>query len=930
MEAAPSLETVFQALQALYHNPDVSGKEKASIWLGELQRSVHAWQVADQLMQLNQDVESCYFAAQTMRTKIQYSFHELPTTSHQSLRDSLMAHADKITEETPAVIATQLCLALADLALQMTAWKQPAQDLIQKFASDPKHFHFLVEVLTVLPEEINSRSLRLGANRRDEITQELCQSASVVVQLLTACVENFAGDLRLQAKVFHCLGSWFTVKAMPQECIVNTKLVMAPFQALLNPECPSYLHEAASDCISSALYAAEDIEKTAQLGLVLFQGVLLLPDAYHMSVAMEDMDKSVNFCRIFTEMGESFLEALVQTPNQGFGDFRTLELLLTCVGHHDYEVADITFNFWYRLSEMLYHQNSDERNKLFQPYVQRLIVALCRHCQFDPDHEGTFDEKSEFNDFRTRVSELTKDVVFIVGSSTCFKQMFDCLRSQSSDASWNTSEAALFIMVAIAKNIRPNEAEIVPQVLMAVLNLPENTHIMLRHTGTHLVGELGEWIENHSDTLDPVLQFLMAGFQHPQLATVAANSLQNICSQSQEQMSGHFPGLLQIVQAMGSFNVSNDAALGLLKGTGQILGKMTPPEKVTEGLRQLCLIQIDPLKNILMKEHAEKPSVGSKDDPTVWLDRLAAIFRHTNPTVTNEGQHPCQPVVHEIWPVLSEACTKYQADIRVIERCCRCIRFAVRCIRKGSADLLTPLVTQMVGLYTVHQHSCFLYLGSILVDEYGADPNCVQGLVTMLQAFCEPTFKILEETNGLRNHPDTVDDLFRLCLRFTKRAPVHFLQSSMVKPLLCCAIAAIGLDHREANASVTRFLTELCKATHEKADREDFSLRSSLARALLEEHGPAITSAILNGCLFHLPSFMVTDLAEVLYELMLVDRPAFCKWLEATLKGLPTESSGGVVTATHKQLVDYHKAVTNPEDLKTVTQATREFTRLYR
>ena len=40
MEAAPSLETVFQALQALYHNPDVSGKEKASVWLGELQRSV--------------------------------------------------------------------------------------------------------------------------------------------------------------------------------------------------------------------------------------------------------------------------------------------------------------------------------------------------------------------------------------------------------------------------------------------------------------------------------------------------------------------------------------------------------------------------------------------------------------------------------------------------------------------------------------------------------------------------------------------------------------------------------------------------------------------------------------------------------------------------------------------------------------------------
>lgn len=28
-----------------------------------------------------------------------------------------------------------------------------------------------------------------------------------------------------------------------------------------------------------------------------------------------------------------------------------------------------------------------------------------------------------------------------------------------------------------------------------------------------------------------------------------------------------------------------------------------------------------------------------------------------------------------------------------------------------------------------------------------------------------PTFQLLEQQNGLRNHPDTVDDLFRLTTR---------------------------------------------------------------------------------------------------------------------------------------------------------------------
>ena len=40
MDSAPSLDTVVQALDTLYHNPNVAGKEEASIWLGKLQGSV--------------------------------------------------------------------------------------------------------------------------------------------------------------------------------------------------------------------------------------------------------------------------------------------------------------------------------------------------------------------------------------------------------------------------------------------------------------------------------------------------------------------------------------------------------------------------------------------------------------------------------------------------------------------------------------------------------------------------------------------------------------------------------------------------------------------------------------------------------------------------------------------------------------------------
>lgn len=37
---SPSLETVYQAIGALYDNPNANEKEKASLWLADMQKSV--------------------------------------------------------------------------------------------------------------------------------------------------------------------------------------------------------------------------------------------------------------------------------------------------------------------------------------------------------------------------------------------------------------------------------------------------------------------------------------------------------------------------------------------------------------------------------------------------------------------------------------------------------------------------------------------------------------------------------------------------------------------------------------------------------------------------------------------------------------------------------------------------------------------------
>lgn len=53
-----------------------------------------------------------------------------------------------------------------------------------RYSGDVSSMTFLMEILTVLPEEVHSRSLRIGANRRTEIIDDLAYYSGTVIALL--------------------------------------------------------------------------------------------------------------------------------------------------------------------------------------------------------------------------------------------------------------------------------------------------------------------------------------------------------------------------------------------------------------------------------------------------------------------------------------------------------------------------------------------------------------------------------------------------------------------------------------------------------------------------------------------------------------------------------------------------------------------------
>ncbi|XP_045768939.1 transportin-3 [Maniola jurtina] len=917
---SPSMDTIYQAISALYDNPNGNEKEKASTWLGDVQKSIHSWKVADQLLQQKKDVPSCFFAAQTMRSKVQHNLSELPQEAIVSLRDSLVAHLEGISPETSPPILTQLSLALADLALQMLSWQNCVSDLIKLFSN--KNYFVLLEILTVLPQEIDSSSLKLGENRREEIKTELRANSQAVSFFLKECI-NSNPNSHIALKIIKCMTSWIQVKAISIQEVPQNAVIGFSFQVLQDHTSINILHDAASDCICAILHSLEENSNNTEVEKLLFDNVSALEASYHMVVAHEEEEKAANYARVFTELAETFLGKIILSTANGSAHFamRSLELVLMCVGHHDYEVAKITFNLWFRLSEEVYERDYQPLTDAFKPHIERLIEALARHCQCEPDLMQLPDE-DDFFDFRMKVMELIKDVVFIVGSSAVFRQMFATLQA---DLAWEQTEAALFIMQAVAKNILPEEYEYVPKVVEAILSMPENSHPAVRKTCILLLGELCEWIEKHPECLEASLQNLIRALHDQRLANAAATALQNICKACRSHTAPHASTLLQAARLADELALPLHTSSTLMRALAAAIGRL-PHDQLTVAMREATSVQLAGLTELLKNNKELKK--GTVTDPVLWLDRLAALFRDVDVLPSSvTGSHPCMPAFQDAWPVINQVMNKYVSDGRVMERACRCVRFMVRSAGRHAAPLLPALCAALPALYNARAHSCLLYLCAVLCDAL-AEPtggrDADRELAGLLRAMLPRALALLDAPAAMRDNPDTVDDLFRLCVRYLQRNPSALVEGDTLGSVLQCAVAACPLDHGDANCSLMKFLHDLTRLA--SATRTDDHHLKGLVSAALTRCGEALTFALLEASVLHLHSYMLAEVAEVLLELLLWQKSMGVDWLQSALRRLPHAPPA----ATEQQCWQFHQYAMRAEKCKEMTRLLRDFARLYR
>ncbi|KAH7550395.1 hypothetical protein JRO89_XS13G0184600 [Xanthoceras sorbifolium] len=417
MERSLELQnTVKEALNALYHHPDDAVRMQADRWLQDFQRTIDAWQVADNLLHdASSNLETLIFCSQTLRSKVQRDIEELPSEAVRALQDSLNILLKRF-HKGPLKVRTQISIAVAALAVHV-----PAEDwrgggivswLQDEMNSHPEYVPGFLELLTVLPEEVFNYKIAARPERRRQFEKELTSQMEVALNILTACMQIN----ELKEQVLEAFASWLRLKhRIPGTVLASHPLVLTALSSLHS----EILSEASVNVISELIhYSAAGSSGGAAVNMPLIQ--VIVPQIMSLKAQLSDSSKDEEdlkaIARLLADMGDSYVELIANGSAESMSIVRAL---LDVASHPEYDIASMTFNFWHSLQVILTKRDSyisfgneasaeAERNRRLQAFcpayeslVSLVSLLVSSRVQYPQDYQDlSLEDLKEFKQTR--------------------------------------------------------------------------------------------------------------------------------------------------------------------------------------------------------------------------------------------------------------------------------------------------------------------------------------------------------------------------------------------------------------------------------------------------------------------------------------------------------------------------------------------------
>jgi transportin-3 len=829
------LVRILEVLRVIYsplNSNEGWSRQLADRYLVRFQSTPIAWVVCDRLLH-NADPQARFFAAQTIHHKCQCDIHQLPVSSLPSLKDSLML---QLHQAEHGSFKTQLALSIAALAIQMS-WTTVMQDL----ASSP---HALL-VFQVLPEECSSTRIIL----EDECLRFIMEDA--LLSNARQVLEYSSFDLWL---------SWIRYLPIPAEVIVEANIV---------PICLHNIHdnEVAVDVLVEMIrmYPSHGPHNKSLVQSIL-PSVMSLP--LDQVLAGDDDDVKLSYCRIFTEVGESYLSILLEQDGQSI-----LTKVTQCTSIPDNSISGMTHNFWYRFVMELEHMDDYRKRQnqvdLYTPHLRNLLDVCLIHMEYPSNGELSEESIDDFHKERFSLSETTEDCCRLLGGNSVLERIG--ARLASAQSNWISIEACLYAMQPLAKYIPHDENDFMPRCFTLLQQLPTNIE-PLRYTASMFIGKYAAWLATHSDHLRPILPYLAQSLWMPKCAHAAAMAIKSLC----EFIPLGEPVFELYGEICGRIELGNE--LEILDGLCKC---------IEENLAPMYLPKI--IQPIGSRLQASLQNPSSKDLQTE-LDRITVVLRYLRlDPLTMVG------ILQTSWTMLECAGKMFSNEIIVAEKLCRLHKHTLRrCGSENYAPILPSLMTTIVNLFQCSHQAPYLYLASIVGSEFPGHPE----LFNMIEILCQTAFGILTNKSAMISQPDVVEELFYFIGRMLQNCPQQVLAgtSERAQNMFCrlieCALLALEVDHRDANRGTLHFLQQWVSVHRE-------------GTLLFQRYGSDVVNQLIRSLRGDLPLYCLDrgngSVSGVLFHLKVACAVEFQSWLSVALQGIPDRISRDFENAVNRQ-----------------------------
>ncbi|KAF9939699.1 Nuclear import receptor [Mortierella alpina] len=921
--AADSLQQTVAALNALYNAPSNSAKKEANLWLEDFQAKPEAWQTAVILL-TNETVgtEAQVFGAQTMRRKIVDDFQDLDAAHRASLRDSLLSLSVQ-HKSSPKIIRTQLCLGLAALALRMLEWEQPVNHLISMYGSSTTDLSYLLEFLTVLPEEVNdSRCPSLTDEQyRARADELLSRNADQILKMLIVYMENSGGDSRLQEAVFKCFLSWLRSGDITIASLSNNPLLAFSFKALQMPE----LFDIAVDVVCELIYQTKDIEESMAVIQEIYPNLLPLRQEIAKSIENENDDNVRGYCKIFVEAGECYLSLVVQHTDHFRG---IVEGIAECTAFHDLDVVPMTFRFWYQLADEL-RKNEKARLK-YQDVYEKLVDVMIRHLHYPDDLESwSAKERDDFKDFRHVMGDVLKDCCLILGSRLPLGKAYMLITQAAtkSPPKWQEVEAPLMALRSMGAQVEPQENEVLPEIMKLLSQLPE--HPKIKYAATLVIARYGSWTDQHPEFIEYQLSFISSGFENEDVVAASALALKLLCKECSthllnylNQLHTFFVGVTKKLKGMDLLEVTEAVA--------HVVAAV-PNAELAQVFQMFCLPIAQQLALL-----ATKDQTTLEEDVPVIIDNISQLkifFETVNPQVAPADAHPCIPIVQELWPIMDSLADRVGGIDDVARPLAGCWRSIIVNYRTHYMPLLPVTMARLVKSFKQSGLGQYLWVSSRVVREFGeVNPGPILQFVESLSA---SMWQILQKYAGQFNEiPDVVEDYFNLVSDTMLACPREYIHSPLFPTVFNAMLASMALKEQYSLTSVLRHcrivVDHMNDVQHPRppASSQPGSPRISTAEAAVVKalfvEQDTLMSLLVHGIIFSFPPEVNGDATGLIKALTIFCPQESVLWYGKAISTLELSP------AEMQKTVSEFTAAASEGNWSKVKSIVQDFTTIYR